>query len=75
MDNLNERIASSIKQARKESGLSQIELAKRVGVTHAAISFWENGVIIPNVKDCWILASELGISIDELVGKTEDYLK
>ena len=34
-----------------------------------------NGVNIPNVKDCWILASELGISIDELVGKTEDYLK
>ena len=71
MENLNIKISNSIKQARKEAKLSQMELAKRIGVTHAAISFWENGVNIPNVKDCWLLANELGISIDELVGRND----
>lgn len=41
-----------------------------IGVTHAAISYWENGVNIPNVKDCWLLADALHITIDELVGRT-----
>ena len=71
METLNTKISNSIKQARKEAKLSQMELAKRIGVTHAAISFWENGVNIPNVKDCWLLANELGISIDELVGRND----
>lgn len=69
MDTLNERIAESIKNARKKKYLTQTELAKRVGVTHASISYWENGINIPNVKDCWRLADELGITIDELVGR------
>jgi len=71
METLNTKISNSIKQARKEAKISQMELAKRIGVTHAAISFWENGVNIPNVKDCWLLANELGISIDELVGRND----
>ena len=69
MDEIEIKISNSIKQARKDAKLSQTELASRIGVTHASISYWENGVNIPNVKDCWLIASELGISIDELVGK------
>jgi len=49
MENLNDTIAESIKNARKKKYLTQTELAKRVGVTHASISFWENGINIPNV--------------------------
>ena len=71
MESLNIKIANSIKQARKSAGLSQTDLANRVGVTHAAISYWENGVNIPNVKDCWLLANELDLSIDELVGRND----
>ena len=69
MNKIEIKIANSIKQARREANISQEELAKRIGVTHAAISYWENGINIPNVKDCWLLAEELKISIDELVGK------
>ena len=65
-------IGKSIKNFRKIAGLSQPELAKRIGVSHAAISFWENGVNIPNVKDCWLIADELHVSIDELVGRNEN---
>lgn len=66
---LNENIiGSSIKEARLAQGISQIELAKKIGVTHAAISYWENGINIPNVLDCWLLADVLGLTIDDLVG-------
>lgn len=62
-------IGKAIKEKRLENGLSQQELAIRIGVTHAAISFWENNVNVPNVLDCWRIADVLKISIDELVGR------
>lgn len=65
-DNL---IGKSIKVNRIAQNYTQKQLAQKVGVTHAAISYWENGVNIPNVKDCWLLADALGITIDELVGR------
>lgn len=64
-DNL---IGKSIKINRIAQNYTQKQLAQKIGVTHAAISYWENGVNIPNVKDCWLLADALGITIDELVG-------
>lgn len=65
-DNL---IGKSIKVNRIAQNYTQKQLAQKIGVTHAAISHWENGVNIPNVKDCWLLADALGITIDELVGR------
>lgn len=64
-DNL---IGKSIKVNRIAQNYTQKQLAQKIGVTHAAISYWENGVNIPNVKDCWLLADALEITIDELVG-------
>lgn len=63
-DNL---IGKSIKVNRIAQNYTQKQLAQKIGVTHAAISYWENGVNIPNVKDCWLLADALEITIDELV--------
>ena len=37
-------IAESIQKCRKASGLTQEEMAKRLGVTTPAVSKWENGV-------------------------------
>ncbi len=65
-DNL---IGKSIKVNRIAQNYTQKQLAQKIGVTHAAISYWENGVNIPNVKDCWLPADALGITIDELVGR------
>lgn len=65
-DNL---IGKSIKVNRIAQNYTQKQLTQKIGVTHAAISYWENGVNIPNVKDCWLLADALEITIDELVGR------
>ena len=62
-------IGKSIKEKRIEQKLSQQTLAKLIGVTHASISYWENGVNIPNVLDVWKIADVLNISIDELIGR------
>ena len=62
-------IGKNIKEKRLEQGITQSKLAKLIGVTHAAISFWENGVNIPNVLDCWKIADVFNISIDELIGR------
>lgn len=69
MDKINETIANSIKTARKMSCFSQTELGKRIDVSHTAISSWENGKNLPSIRDCWKLADELGMTIDELVGR------
>lgn len=39
----------NIKLHRIKKGLTQEELAELVGVTRAAISYWENGVKLPSV--------------------------
>lgn len=65
-------IGRSIRENRLAQHLSQKQLASMIGVTHAAVSYWENGVNIPNVKDCWKLADALHITIDELVGRPID---
>lgn len=65
----NNIIGKSIKAARLSHGLTQKQLAEKINSTHAAISYWENGINIPNVRDCWKIAEVLNISIDELVGK------
>lgn len=62
-------IGKSIKQNRLERKISQTTLAKAIGVTHAAISFWENGVNLPNIYDCWKMAEYMNITIDELIGR------
>ena len=71
MRTIEDKIKTSILQARKNKGLSQVELGRRIEVSHTAIYSWENGVNIPNVRDVWKMADELGMSIDELVGRDQ----
>lgn len=40
-----ETMGERIKRLRESRGLSQTELGKRLGVTHAAVSHWERGKI------------------------------
>lgn len=42
-------IAESIRKCRKASGLTQEEMAKRLGVTTPAVSKWENGITNPDI--------------------------
>ncbi len=52
---------------RKEKGMTQRELAERLGVTDKAVSKWERDLSIPDVSAIPILAETFGISVDELM--------
>ena len=63
----NERIGSFIALLRKESGMTQEQLAERLGVTNRSISRWENGKTLPDLSMMQILCREFDISISELL--------
>lgn len=52
---------------RREKGLSQLELAERLGVTRQAVSRWETGTAAPTVENLRILSALYGISLDDLL--------
>jgi len=58
--------AANFKRARMELGLSQVELAKKIGIDQRAISNYETGHL-PRITRIPIIARALNISIDELV--------
>ena len=63
------KFGSYLKTQRELAGLSQSELAKKTGLSQAAISRWEDDLRIPTIENCLILANYYGISIDELIGR------
>lgn len=57
-----------IPELRKASGWSQVEVAKRLGVTKQTVSNWENGNIQPSIEMLVRLAKLFNISTDYLLG-------
>lgn len=54
---------------RKEKGLTQVELAEKLGVQQSTISHIENELRDPSVELLFKLAEALEVSVEELVGK------
>ena len=61
------KIGKFISDLRKEKGLTQRELADKIGVTDRAISKWENGRGMPDISLLRKLSEVLDISINELL--------
>lgn len=57
----------TIREARKAQGMTQEDLAKAVGTSQVAISYWENGQTEPNFEYLKRLSDVLHVTIDELV--------
>lgn len=55
-----------IKQLRKEAGLTQGELGKKLGVVKQTISSWENNVSEPNSETLSELSKLFGVSVAQL---------
>ena len=62
-------LANNIAYYRRLNGMTQEELAERVGVSPQAVSKWEQRINAPDVALLPELSGILGISIDELFGK------
>ena len=61
-----ERLLNSLKDERARLGLTQAELADRIGVSRKTINTVENGVFVPSTMLALKLAAALGRSVEEL---------
>lgn len=66
------QIGKVIRTYRKQKGMTQEEMANRLGVTTPAVNKWENGNSQPDITLLAPIARLLGISLDELLSFREE---
>lgn len=60
-------LSNNIGRLRGERGMSQEELAAKLGVSRQSVSKWETGAATPELEKVAALAELFGVSLDELV--------
>lgn len=68
---MNLEIAKRLADLRKQNGLSQEQLAEKIGVSRQAVSKWERSEASPDTDNIILLARLYNVSLDELL-RTED---
>jgi len=58
-----------IREHRIQRGLTQRQLAEKLGISQAAVGKWETGTADPRMRQLRALAEALECSIDELCGR------
>lgn len=67
--------AERLKELRKQAHLTQVELAKRLGIGQSSYADWERGKKKPTQENLVKIAQILNVSIDYLVGNSDEHLK
>mgnify|MGYP000857208447 CR=1 FL=1 len=62
-------LSERIYKFRRKSGLSQEQLAEKIGVSRQAISKWESGTSTPELEKLLALSDCFSITLDELVNQ------
>jgi transcriptional regulator with XRE-family HTH domain len=65
---LGNEVGQQLRARREERGLSLRELARRIDISPSALSQIETGKSRPSVSTLYAIASEIGLSLDELLG-------
>ena len=65
-------LGENIRKYRKLLRLTQSELAEKLYITAQNISKWELGQSMPDITNLCLLSELLGVSIDRLLGQSED---
>ena len=58
--------AENLKMLRKQAGMSQEQLAEKLGVSRQAVTKWETGAGIPDIENIMAISMLFDISIDDL---------
>ena len=69
------RVGGIIAGRRKAKGLTQMQLAERVGVTNKAVSKWERGLNYPDIALLELLAASLELTVPELLRNISLYIR
>ena len=71
MDYVRACLASNLRIRRAMLGISQEELAEKIGVSRQAVSKWERAEASPDTDNLILLAKLYSISLDELLSTEE----
>lgn len=61
--------SKKLKAYRLSVGLTQVEMAKYLGITERGYRYYENGKHEPNLSTLVIIADRLNVSMDDLIGR------
>ncbi len=61
-------LGENLKSIRIAAGITQVDLAKKLGVTKQSVSNWENGNIQPSVEMIAKISKVLNVKTDVLLG-------
>ena len=61
------KIGKFLSELRRERGLTQEQLAEKIGTSNKTISRWENGNYMPPVEMLMVLSEFYGVSINEIL--------
>ena len=67
MNNPKSNIAVNLRYLRNRHGLSQEEVAEKIGVSRQSVAKWENGDSLPDILKCEALADLYGVSWNDPV--------
>jgi len=61
-----------LKKLRKDTGLTQVDVASKLGISQQAYASWERGIKKPTQENLVKLSKILYVSVDYLLGNTEN---
>lgn len=61
-------VADKIKHLREQLGMTQSDLAKKLGITRSSVNAWELGISVPSTQYVVELAGIFKVSTDYLLG-------
>lgn len=61
-----------LKKLRKDAGLTQVDVAEKLGISQPAYASWERGIKKPTQENLVKLSKILYVSVDYLLGNTEN---
>lgn len=64
---------SIIRDARRRAGLTQDQLARRLGTSQSAIARWESGAVSPTLETLSRVVEACGLSLTIILGDADDH--
>lgn len=61
-----------LKKLRKDTGLTQVDVARKLGISQQAYASWERGVKKPTQDNLVKISQVLNVSVDYLVGNLQE---
>ena len=55
------------KNLRKESGITQMELASKLKIKQSTVAMWETGKSKPRTNDLYAIANVFNVSVDKVL--------